>query len=181
VDSQAYTHVELQLANAETMAESLRGNPKLEAEDMAKIQNLQAEGQRMAELVKTATGRLQSTEDNSGPLQGLDSHFFSPKHRAIRMIEQASKVEHEADSLRAKRDSLRREIAAQLPGLHLKIASAKKLHRKYQHLKIAAESAQEAADHKKVGAKRLSYKEHVAEQRLADINDALRGRVHRSE
>ena len=27
---QAYTHVELQLANAETMAESLAGKPKLE-------------------------------------------------------------------------------------------------------------------------------------------------------
>ena len=90
---------------------------------MVKIQKLRVEGERMSELVRTATARLHSTEDNSGPLQGLDSHFFSPKHRAVQMIARASKVEQSVDALRAKKAGLAREIAALLPGLHRKIAS----------------------------------------------------------
>lgn len=50
--NQAYTAAELKLAKAETTAERLGNNPKLQKEAMARIHKLQEAARRMDELVR---------------------------------------------------------------------------------------------------------------------------------
>jgi len=153
IANQAYTKSELALAQAETTAERLATHPKLAQEAMARIKKLRKQSAAMTHLVKTASARLHTLQNANGPssfTDGIDSHFSSPKKRAIQKMQKARNIEVEVDSLKAKEEREEHAIKARLPALHAQIHTAKELHNKYLHLHNAAEVAQSKADTAKV-------------------------------
>jgi hypothetical protein len=153
IANQAYTKSELALATAETTAERLATHPRLAQEAMARIKKLRKQSAAMARLVKTASARLHTLQNANGPssfTDGIDSHFDSPKKRAIRKLQKARNIQESVDKLEAKEERVEQAIKARLPSLHAQIRAAKKLHNKYLHLHTEAEEAQGKADKAKV-------------------------------
>jgi len=153
IANQAYTKSELALASAETTAERLATHPKLAQEAMARIKKLRKQSAAMGHLVQTASARLHTLQNADGPsslTDGIDSHFSSPKKRAIRKLQKARNIQETVDSLKAKEKHAAAAIEARLPALHQQIRAAKALHNKYLHLRTAAQGAQRKADKAKV-------------------------------
>jgi len=170
---QAYTAAELKLAKAETTAEQLGNNPKLQQEAMARIKKLQESARRMDELVQQTHANLDRQETHSGPLSGLESQFESPKKRAVRKLARAKNVMQRADALKRKEARIEAQVKAELPGMDRAIDHAKKLHHKYAQLRREAEAAQQKADAAKVRQGKLQHRLARDKQRLSGIKRHL--------
>eukprot|EP00960_Hanusia_phi_P028124 747219-Hanusia_phi.AAC.14 len=176
--NQAYNAVELKLAGAETTAESLANKPKLAQEAMARIQKLQRQSERMEDLVKTATGRLRSLESEKGAesfTDGIDSHFFSSKKRAINKLQKAEKISEREDILRVQKDRIMKKVNSQLPDLEKKIQHSKQLHSEYLKLHNLAVKAQMKADKAKQQDWRLQHKMAADRKELDEIRREIEG------
>ena len=177
IANQAYTKSELALAQSETTAERLATHPKLAQEAMARIKKLRKQSSAMSHLVQTASARLHTLQNANGPssfTDGIDSHFSSPKKRAIQRMQKARIIEEEVDGLKAKEAREEHSIKARLPALHKQINSAKVLHNKYLHLHNAAETAQRKADKAKVQDLKLRRAVHFDATVLQHVKSELK-------
>ncbi len=172
--NQAYNAAELKLARAETTAEELSDHPKLRVAAVQKIEQDRKLSSRMETLVTMATKRLSRLEGKDGPLTGLDSHFESPKKRAVRKLAKARQIRRSLETLKQKEQVLEQDVQTELPTLKSDISHAKSLHSEYEAMRSKALAAEKEARKAETVAQ---TSEQVAQQDQQDANsmrEALR-------
>lgn len=128
---------------------------------------------RMEELVKSSTERLQDLNGRDGPLTGLDSHFESPKKRAVRKLARARKIRASVERLKEREQVLREDVTGELPQLKHDIARAKRLHAEYERTRLVAERKEGLAQKVQKHEKAVEQKAASDGKAVQDVRTAL--------
>eukprot|EP00291_Cryptomonas_curvata_P002794 CAMPEP_0172188930 /NCGR_PEP_ID=MMETSP1050-20130122/22228_1 /TAXON_ID=233186 /ORGANISM="Cryptomonas curvata, Strain CCAP979/52" /LENGTH=343 /DNA_ID=CAMNT_0012863541 /DNA_START=48 /DNA_END=1075 /DNA_ORIENTATION=- len=145
VANRAYNTAVMQLAHAETSAESVSAaHPKLQQAAMAKVDKFRLASRRMEELVQSATARLNGLEGRDGPVTDLDSHYQTPRIRAEAKLKEAARLHAKALAAARRAAVLRSDVKVQVPELRAAIKAADALHDRYEGL-VRRQTADQAA------------------------------------
>ncbi len=172
--NQAYNAAELKLARAETTAEELSDHPKLRVAAVQKIEQDRKLSSRMETLVAMATRRLSRLEGKDGPLTGLDSHFESPKKRAVRKLAKARQIRRSLDTLKQREQVLEEDVKTELPTLKSDISHAKTLHSEYEKMRSKALAAEKEARKAETVAQSSEQRAQEDQQDANRMRGALR-------